>query len=165
MKAFGPIAKTKLSQSIVMAGIQLAGAPLGPSALVVGQIAGQGSGSLSLFIRVLRDRLPLLAGIRVSDVLAVARRYKQCPVFSTWGALFNTACAQLPSVMFAVFFSPAAAGMYALENRVLSMPMQLLGQSIGQVFFSDAAQAHREGRLGALVAGIHGRLAHIGMPP
>lgn len=165
MKAFGPIAKTKLSQSIVMAGIQLAGAPLGPSALVVGQIAGQGSGSLSLFIRVLRDRLPLLAGIRVSDVLAVARRYKQCPVFSTWGALFNTAGAQLPSVMFAVFFSPAAAGMYALANRVLSMPMQLLGQSIGQVFFSDAAQAHREGRLGALVAGIHGRLAHIGMPP
>jgi O-antigen/teichoic acid export membrane protein len=165
MKAFTPIAKTKVSQSAIAATIQIAASPLGPAALLVGQVVGLGSGFLSLGLRTVMPCRDLIRKVRVSDLLAVAREYKKCPIFSTWSAIFNTAGAQLPSILFAALFSPAAAGTYMLASRVLSVPMQYLGNSIGNVFFTDAAQAHREGKLGALVAAIHGRLAHIGMPP
>lgn len=165
MKAFVPIAKTKFNQSIIATGIQLGGASFGPIALLLGQIAGQGSGSLALYMRVLRSRRDAIRNVGMADIVRAARRYKAFPLFSTWGALFNTAGSQLPSIMLAALFSPAAAGIYILANRVLSMPMQLLGQSIAQVFYSGAVQANREGLLAPMVANIHKRLAHIGMPP
>lgn len=165
MKAFAAIAKTKINQSIIAVGIQLGGASFGPIALLLGQIAGQGSGSVSLFLRVLRQQRDVVRSVGVADVLHVVRRHKQFPLFSTWGALFQTASSQLPSIMFAALFGPAAAGIYILANRVLSMPMQLLGQSIAQVFYSSAVEANRQGVLASMVANIHERLAHIGMPP
>lgn len=165
MKEFTPLAKTKVSQSIASVSIQLGGASIGPVALLLGQVAGQAMGLFSLGLRVLRHRWPVVRSVTLSDIAGVAYRYRKFPLFSTWGGLFNTAGAQLPPMMFAALFSPAAAGIYILANHVLSMPMQLLGKEITKVFFSGAAQAHREGRLQLLVARIHDRLAHIGMPP
>ncbi|MBE0448824.1 MAG: oligosaccharide flippase family protein, partial [Actinobacteria bacterium] len=95
---------------------------------------------------------------------AAARRYKQFPIFSTWSGLFNTAGTQLPPLMFAAFFSAGAAGLYALAHRVLAMPMSILGDAIGKVFFSNAAEAFREGRLAPMVEKVHRKLAEIAMP-
>lgn len=164
-KAFTPLAKTRVSQSMASVSIQVGGASLGPMALLLGQIAGQVMGLLSLGLRVLRHQWAAVSSVKLSDVVVVAYRYRKFPLFSTWSALFNTAGAQLPPILFAALFSPAAAGLYILATRVLSMPIQILGQEIAKVFFSGAAQAHREGGLGLLVARIHARLAHIGMPP
>jgi O-antigen/teichoic acid export membrane protein len=165
MQAFTPLAKTRLSQSLVAACIQLGGAPLGPLALLLGHVAGQASGLFSLGVRLVYRRWPEAGSAGWSDVVVVAKRYRKFPLFSTWGALFNTAGSQLPPILFAALFGPAIAGVYALANRVLSMPMQILGQAIANVFLSSAAGAHREGRLAVLVADIHRKLADIGMPP
>lgn len=164
-KEFSAIARTRFNQSLMAVAIQLAGAKLGALALLVGQVAGQSSGSLSLFIRVMRKDWSVIRCVRAGDVLSVARRYRKYPMYSTWTAMFNATGSHLPSVMFAAFFGPAAAGIYLLANRVLSVPMQLVGQAIGNAFLADAPAALREGRLGALVAAVHARLAHIGMPP
>lgn len=164
-KEFTALAKTKLSQSVATIMIQLAGSPFGTLALLTGQVAGHATGSLSIMFRILRGRWQQLVSIKPSTILMVARRYKRFPLFETWTALFNTVGAQLPSILFAILFSPAVAGIYALATRVLSAPMQLLGQAIADVFFSNATQASREGRLGELAAMIHSRLAHIVMPP
>jgi O-antigen/teichoic acid export membrane protein len=165
MRAFTPIAKTKVGQSIACAAIQVGGAPFGPVALLLGQVTGHAAGSLSLGLRVLRHRWIAVRRVTRADLVQVACRYKKFPLFSTWSALFNTAGGQMPPILFAALFNPAVAGIYALANRVLAMPMQLLGQAIGTVFLSGAAQARREGRLGLTIARIHNRLAHIGMPP
>ncbi|HYD60718.1 MAG TPA: lipopolysaccharide biosynthesis protein [Noviherbaspirillum sp.] len=164
-KAFAPLASTRMSQAFFAAAIQLAGAKLGALALLLGQVAGQGGGSVSLLARVLRKDWSVVRSVRARDVLSAARTYRKYPMYSTWTALCNTVGSQLPSVMFAAFFGPAAAGIYLLANRVLSAPMQLVGQAIGNVFLADAPAAMREGRLGAVVAKVHARLAHIGMPP
>jgi O-antigen/teichoic acid export membrane protein len=71
----------------------------------------------------------------------------------------------LPPILFASFFGAAAAGLYSLANRVLQLPMSLIGGAIGQVFFAEAAEANRRGEIGQLVAGLHSKLAHIGMAP
>jgi O-antigen/teichoic acid export membrane protein len=164
-KAFTPLAKTKVSQSLAAAGIQLGGASLGPVALLVGQVAGTASGSLSLSRHLLPRCRAAVGRVTLSSIVHTARRYKNFPFFSTPCAALNTTAAQLPALLFAVLFGAGVAGIYALAYRVLSIPMQLLGQAIGNVFLSTAAQAHRNGTLGTMVSKIHRRLAHLGMPP
>lgn len=162
-RAFPAIAATRIKQTLAQLSIQLAASPLGGGGLLLGHAAGQGVGALTLA----RPALRAAAGHRVSrhGVWAAARRYRKFPLFSTWSGLFNTLGKQLPPLLFALLFSPVAAGLYALAHRVLAMPMSLIGEAVGKVFFSSAAQAHRRGELGPLVAKVHASLAQIAMPP
>lgn len=162
-KAFATVAKTRIQQSIAGASIQLLGFKLGALGLLCGQVANQSIGFFSLgrlFWRHEERRSISLAGIKQQAV-----RYKNFPIYSTSEGLFNTASLQVAPLMFAALFSPAIAGLYALSHRVLSLPMSLVGSAVGQVFFSGASEAHRQGRLHLLVEKLHGRLAAIGMPP
>lgn len=67
--------------------------------------------------------------------------------------------------MFAALFGAAAAGLYALAHRILTLPLTLIGGAVGNVFLANGAELHRQGRLGDLVATVHDRLAQIAMPP
>lgn len=162
-KCFGSIASTRITQSIAALFIQLGAFKLGFVAMLIAQVAGQSVGSIRLW------RTALGSGefnaVSWSGIKQVARRYQHFPIFSTWEGLANTAGLQLPPLLFAMLFGPAAAGLYTLANRILSLPLSLIGSAIGQVFFSNAAEAHRNGRLGPLVAQLHAKLAHIGLPP
>jgi O-antigen/teichoic acid export membrane protein len=164
-RQFGPLAWTRVSQFFFAIAIQLIGAPLGPVALLIGQVAGHGAGSVSLYLQGVNKHWSLLRSVDLRDLVNAAKRYRRFPLFASWGAMFNTIGSQLPPLLFAALFTPALAGVYALANRVLSMPMQLVGKAIASVFLADAAGARREGRLGILVARVHGKLSHIGMVP
>ena len=162
-KRFGTIAGTRIAQSLATLFIQLATFKLGGIALLVGQVAGQSAGTVRL------GRAAFAGGgfstVSWTGIKQAARRYQRFPLFSTWEGLANTAGLQLPPLLFAMLFGSAAAGLYSLANRVLSLPLSLIGNAIGQVFFSNAAEARRNGQLGPLVAQLHSRLAHIGLPP
>ncbi len=164
-RQFGPLARSKFSQALVTVAVQLGGWTFGPAALLSGQVAGHVAGAFTLGLRVLREQGALILRVKPAHLRQVAGRYRRFPLFSTWSAMFNSAGAQVPTILLASLFGPAVAGTYALANRLLAIPMQMLGRSIANVFFSGAAQAHRDGRLGALVSSVHSRLAHIGMPP
>jgi len=162
-KRFTAIAGTKLRQALATLVIQLAAFKLGGIALLFGQVAGQGVGTTRLGRSALTS-----AGFRQVSwrgIMKAAGRYRRFPIFSTWAGFANTAGTQLPPLMFAALFSPAAAGLYILAHRVLTLPMSLVGQAIGQVFFANAAEAHRTGKLGTLVEQLYAKLAHIGLPP
>lgn len=165
VKAFTPIARTKLTQTIATVSVQLGGYLLGPLALILGQISGQAAGTSSLGALTMRNRWALFKTIRWRDINAAARRYVRFPIYSTWGGLFNTASGQLPPVLFAILFSPAAAGIYMIANRVLAMPATIVGGAISNVFLSNAIEARCNGTLRHLVAEIYAKLAHIAMPP
>lgn len=162
-RQFPAVAATKIKQSLAMIAIQLCGFKVGPLALLGGQAAGHAVGGVTL------ARCALKRGdfkeVTAQGASRAATRYRQFPFFSAPASLFNTTGAQLPPILFAALFSPAAAGCYALANRVLAVPISVLGSAIGSVFLSNAADAFREGTLGVLVAGTHRKLAHIAMPP
>ncbi|WP_111411791.1 lipopolysaccharide biosynthesis protein [Billgrantia lactosivorans] len=162
-RAFTALASTRIKQSLALLAIQFIASPLGGGGLLLGHAAGQGAGTLTLA----RPALRAVAEHRVTvaGVWAAARRYRKFPLYSSWSGLFNTLGKQLPPLLFAALFSPVAAGLYALAHRVLAMPMTLIGEAVGKVFFSSAAEAHRRGELGPLVARVHAILAHIAMPP
>lgn len=162
-KTFAAISGTNMKQSIMSIAVQLIGYPLGPAALLIAHVAGQSVGGVSLGKAALK--YPQFGRVRVPGVLEAAKRYRRFPMYSTWTGLLNSGGVQLPALMFAAFFSPTAAGLYVLTNRVLSMPMSIIGRAIGTYFFAHAADAHRGKRMAQLVAEMHERLAHIAMPP
>lgn len=162
-KQFPTIARTRLRQAITTIGIQLLAFKAGSVALLLGQVCGQGMGSITL-ARGAMSRAELRQW-RWKEVRRAASRYRQFPMFSTWSGFFNTAGSQLPPLMLAGLFGAGAAGLYVIAHRVLALPMSLIGQAIGNVFFSNAAKAYRVGELGPLVSGVHDKLANIAMPP
>ncbi|NEP55951.1 MAG: oligosaccharide flippase family protein [Symploca sp. SIO2G7] len=165
IKAFSAITRTRLAQAISSIVVQIGGAPLGTIAMLLGQVINQAAGISSLGTLALRDHWFLFKAIRFKQVLWVGWRYRQFPYFSTWGSLLNAIGTQISPILFAVLFSSTTAGIYALAHRVLSLPMSLVGQAIGNVFLARAAEAKREGNLAGLVAKVHEKLAQIAMPP
>lgn len=163
-KAFTAIARTKLTQTLSMVTVQLGGYTFGPLALLLGQVLGNAAGMINLGTLTIHNRWAVFRSVKLHDVLIAARRYKHFPMFSTLGGALNTAGIQLPPLLFAAMFSTSSAGIFMLTHRVLTMPMQLVGRAIADVFFSRAAEARRHGNMGQLVADIHEKLVHIIMP-
>jgi lipopolysaccharide exporter len=89
--------------------------------------------------------------VRWREMVAGMKRYRKFPIYGTWAGLLNTTSTQLPSLLLAGFFSPIVVGFYALGHRILSMPLSLVGGSVGQVFYQRASVAMAEGNTAAVV--------------
>jgi O-antigen/teichoic acid export membrane protein len=162
-KRFKVIAGTRMRQSFAMTGFQVLGYSMGPAALLGGQVIGQAAGTVSLAASAYKDGAYIRTHWR--DVLAVANRYRKFPIYDLWYGLFNTASIQIAPILFAAFFGSAAAGFFALAQRVLAMPLTLIGTAVSKVFFAHAAEARRDGGLGLLVEKVQETMSRIAMPP
>lgn len=79
----------------------------------------------------------------------MARRYSRFPKYVAAGSLLDGIAVLLPVAVISAVFSPAEAGIYALADRTLKVPVTLVGSSILQVFYKRVADLrgdHREGR-------------------
>lgn len=162
-KRFTTIAGTKLRQAVATLAIQLAAFKLGGIALLLGQVAGQGVGTTTLGIPALKS-----AGFKQvswAGVKKAAGRYKRFPIFGTSASFLNISGTQLPPVVFAALFGASAAGLYSIANRILTLPMSLVGQAISQVFLSHGSAKNREGALGRQVDKVLSILIQVAMPP
>ncbi len=143
-REFGRVARTKLGQGIGQVagqvGLGLAGA--GVAGLLFGDLVGRVAAGGGLVRLARRDRTQ--APITGASLLAVASRYRRFPLFSTWSGLLTVSSMQLPSIVFSAAFGAAAAGLYALSFKMLVLPTMLVGQAVGQVFLSRAAEVARE---------------------
>ncbi len=164
--AYGAIALSRLKQVGASIAVQLACAPLGAIGLVLGQIANQSAGTWSLVREPARQLAPRRGEILTATGLAAtARRYARFPLISTWGALLNAGSLQMPPLLIAATFGPAAAGFYALANRVLKSPAGTIGGALNNVFLSRAARAARDGTLGQLTSRLHAELSLLALAP
>ncbi len=166
---FRPIAAARAAQSGVAVPIQIVAGLAGTGALGLagGYVAGRVVGMLSICWAVLQDgRLRReAASISRNALRQVLGRYRKFPLFSAPSGFLNLLSMQLPAFLLVALFDPAAAGFYAVAFATLAVPMQLVGASVGQVFFALAAEAHREGALPSLSGGIFRRLSAIGLFP
>ena len=152
-KSFGSVARTRLTQATLGVATQLGlGAfHVGPVGLVVGNILSQTAGVLTL-ARLLRGRLGVFIH-RTSRkrCFAMALRHNRFPKFDLPAAGLNALGANLPQMLLAVLFYPAVAGYYILAYRVISLPVSIVGQAVGQALYGHAAEALRAGQLDRLV--------------
>jgi O-antigen/teichoic acid export membrane protein len=144
-QAFGVIAKTKLHQGLGAVLTQVSSGFLksGPLGLIVGQIVGQCAGLMTLAGLLLRADRAKLQAISWPDANDMARRYRRFPQFSSFAGLINSAGLQIPVILLAFYYGPQVTGWFALAQRVLGVPMNLVGQAISQVYMGTGSQLGR----------------------
>lgn len=116
----------------------------GSVGLLVGDVLGRVVGTAMLLAGGWRAALRSLGRVRGSTIVALASRYRDFPKWSTPGVLMNSAGLQAPALLLASCWGLEVAGVFALGQRVIAMPMALLGQAAAQVHLGHAGRLARE---------------------
>lgn len=164
-RAFQQIARTRISQSVGSAGIQLATGAMSGSVwgLFAGDLVGRAAGT-GVLARHLIKTWPV-GSISFKAARLVMRRYIKFPLLTTWASVLTMAGAQLPVLILSRSFGLEAAGWYALTSRVLGTPSSLVGMALGQAFLGHAAHlSSRKNELRALTESTAGWVFAVGLP-
>lgn len=164
LKAFGPIAKAKIVQATSTAGVQVIGAAVGPLALLAGRVIGQVIADIMLWKNSTISVSSIRNNVTPKGIAAVAKQYRQFPIFSSWSGLLNACGAQVPVLFFAAAFGPAVAGGYMLAQRVINMPLTVVGKAVSDAFLPKSVDALRANRLGGQVTKLFDALASLMFP-
>lgn len=142
-KAFKQIARTKVNQGVsgVVAQLGFGLAQLGPLGLILGQIVGQSAGILTLGRQLERQDLKQVTR---AGIMTALRRYKNFPLFSAPTGLMNALGRTVPSLLLASLYSIEIAGYFLLANRMINVPVQLVGGSVATAYYSKATEARSE---------------------
>ena len=103
---------------------------------------------------------------RRSGRRAVAREYWRFPVFGAPSSLLNAAAAALPVPLLAGAYGLPIAGQFALVQRVLGLPLSVIGTSVGDAMLGRMSEQARSDPAAALplFRRIAIVLAAIGVP-
>src|SRR5699024_1580131 len=75
----------------------------------------------------------------------LARKYKDFPLYRANQEFINSISQRLPDLLLAIYFGPASVGFYTIGKSVLGMPSQLIGKSVGDVFYPHVSEAVNKG--------------------
>jgi O-antigen/teichoic acid export membrane protein len=141
-KAYGLLARTKVNQSLSQLVIQLvfgwlSNAKIG---LLLGDAFGRMSGSGSLIMMLWRTDRTAIRSVSLKGIQGVAKIYRNFPIISTGSTFINSAGLQMIPLLMSILYGPHAAGWLLLSQRVIGAPMDLVGQSIAQVFTGEGSR-------------------------
>jgi O-antigen/teichoic acid export membrane protein len=168
-REYAVMARTKIGQAggqaIVQVGLGALGA--GPIGLLLGHVVGVSAGITSFLARFGPGLASAWSAPGAPSMRDAARRYASFPLYLAPAALVNSAGRNLPMLLMAILHGTGAAGFFLLADRLLNVPLTLVGNSISQVFFGEAAEAARTDpdRVRRLYVGIAGRLLAAGVVP
>jgi len=132
------ITKTSFQQSIIgsAAKLLLGFFNTGALGLILGTVASQSVGIVSLITPYLRtNRLRY----EKKEIISNIKRYSKFPIFTTPGELLYVLSSQLPIFFISALYDVQTVGCFGFANTILGLPLSLLGISIGQVFYAEAA--------------------------
>ncbi len=134
-KEYKDIANATILKSIVLAVVQISVGffKSGVDGLISGQIISQFFANVKLIKNILNDKL-LLTNISRIKILAVAKIYKNFPMFQAPHAMLNTLASNLPIYLFAPFFGLATVGLYSLSVRVVFAPLMIFSGASAKVY-------------------------------
>ena len=110
-----------------------------PGGMFVGMATGQLIGATSLAFGSGLRGADAKEGYALRKTRDVARRYWRFPVVMGPSGLLNVLGVQLPVVLLAYFYGTSVAGWMGLTQRVLAVPVALVGTAIAQVYLSQLA--------------------------
>lgn len=90
-------------------------------------------------------KISAILGTKKKYFKALVYKYRDFPKFRAPQMLFNAFTKGMPILLLASFFGPAAAGFYSIGNRVLNLPTDIIGKSIGSVYYPRISKAAQNG--------------------
>ena len=99
-------------------------------------------------------------------MLELARQHSDFPKFRAPVMLINAVSQHLPTLVLAAYFGPAAAGFFALCKQALTMPTNLLGKSVADVYYPRISRAiHDREPVAAMLLKATAALGLVGLVP
>lgn len=163
------IAASDLASSASIGGARIAsGAAFGSS--VWGVISGYVFGLLAE-LAVLSPGVRAWTDVRRTpasrtELRALSARYRDFPLFSAPNSFVKMLSQDLPTVMFALMYSPAVVGFYAMASRLARLPLKLAAQALQRVVLQRLARIANEGRpVCPAYTKVTAGLALLALPP
>lgn len=140
-REFSAISRTKIGQSLTLAGTQIGLAlvfKVGPTGLLVGDVVSRftGCGALIVMIKGQFEGRKL----DLKGLWTTAKQYYKFPLVVTLSSFCNMAGIQAPLIMLAVLFEPQVAGWFMLSQRIFGLVSNVLTASVSQVYLSEASK-------------------------
>lgn len=179
-KKYTKISKQQVIRALITGGTQLGSGALSIAhslltfkiGLIPGYFVGQAAAALYSIKLVFGHKTRNTHGSETrlkpnpEKMLKLAFEYRVFPFFNLPSALLNTTSRQMTPLLLGVFFTPAAVGFFALSQRIMQVPMMLLGSSVGQVYFQKANEiADNNSALRKLTNSVNDKLLLIGIFP
>ena len=135
------LAYSRVTQSLGMLGSQIG---LGfsifrNSGLIFGEIIGRVSATCLLSYNTFKEDNILIRKINMHKIKEQIRRYKNFPKYSLPADLLNVVTNQIPIFTLNRFFTSQILGNYSLMERVLGVPISLVGRAVFDVFKQRAS--------------------------
>ena len=101
------------------------------------------------------------------QIFEIAKKFKKFPSFNTPMVFANTLSNELPVFFLATYFPSETLGYFLLANRLIVIPMNLVGTAINKVYFQKASETFNENKknLFALYINTTKKLILLGLPP
>jgi lipopolysaccharide exporter len=169
-KHFGRLSIARVSASFTTSALPIILASIGhatAASLIFSYVTGTFVYAGVLIVQVLKDSADIFHRlISKTRMLLNLKRYRKFPLVDSWGSFINNLSWQLPSLMLLYFFSETVVGYYSLSNRLILLPLTLLGNSIAQVFYQRSAELRANpSNLARSVELVFHRLTAIGLFP
>ena len=112
------------------------------SKLYTGLIIGVILGGISSFIYIFSRSRYDFRGVKFNKLRAIIlmKKYIKFPQFMLASGLFENLSAQMPIFLLGTFFGSSIVGFYSLSQRIVRVPIMLIGTSIGNVFRQEASR-------------------------
>jgi O-antigen/teichoic acid export membrane protein len=145
LKNYHHISRANMYKAVVVAVIQivLGYLKMGAGGLITGQIFSHIAGNTRLLLNVIRDK-SLLKSIKGSEMKRLAKEYIDYPKYTMWGSLANNLSQNINNIFISAMYSISTLGFYSLIQRILGIPIRLIGNAIRQVYFQKASIERNE---------------------
>jgi O-antigen/teichoic acid export membrane protein len=108
----------------------------------------------------------LNAFLNIKRLKVLMKRYINFPKFLLPSTFAGEAAVQVPILLLTNFFGVTTSGFFLLANKVLVLPMSVIGNSIGEVYRQEAAEEfYKKGNCTDLYKKTLLKLAIIGIVP
>jgi len=140
---------------------------LGPRAvgIIAGNLLQYPIDSIGKLSKAIRSSLPGLFPLpSFRGLLAVLRQYSSYPYFVATGVALSNLGSQMPVYLLSALHGGTSAGLFAMANSLVLMPLNLVINSSTAVFLQKSSQVVHSNvsALGSLATKLHNRLFWLG---
>ncbi|MFB2726374.1 lipopolysaccharide biosynthesis protein [Shewanella mangrovisoli] len=115
---------------------------LNPIGLIIGQVLVQ-AGSVIMLLKFYFSKYSSKK-VSIKRILYIARYYSDIPKFRLPSQVLLALCVNMPILFFSYHFGTEITGQIGLALTVLSLPVSMIAQTIGQAFYGEVANIGRK---------------------
>lgn len=144
-KKYKVIATSNILRSSSGAGLQLGFGFMGfaQGGLILGNLFSYLSGNAGMAKLFLKFK-HFFKDVTKDSLRRNAIRYKKFPLFSIWGIFLYSLSANINSFFISTLYGLGQLGLYSYGTRYLGIPLTLIGNNMGQLFYQVCADCHKK---------------------